>query len=93
MRMATLIAGFGLHIARGFFAGHPGGNRIAMHPKGLARFFHAQAFLDCHPRAHGAEGRAPEHRSREAQRAACRSAAGWRSRQSLEAASAESEGP
>ena len=45
------------------------------------------------PRAHGAEGRAPEHRSREAQRAACRSAAGWRSRQSLEAASAESEGP
>ena len=44
-------------------------------------------------RAHGAEGRAPEHRSREAQRAACRSAAGWRSRQALEAASAESEGP
>ena len=46
-----------------------------------------------HPRAHGAEGCAPEHRSREAQRAACRSAAGWRSRQSLAAASAESEGP
>ena len=46
-----------------------------------------------HSRAHGAEGRAPEHRSREAQRAACRSAAGWRSRQALEAASAESEGP
>ena len=45
------------------------------------------------PRAHGAEWRAPEHRSREAQRAACRSAAGWRSRQSLAAASAESEGP
>ena len=45
------------------------------------------------PRAHGAEWRAPEHRSREAQRAACRSAAGWRSRQPLEAASAESEGP
>jgi len=45
------------------------------------------------PRAHGAEWRAPEHRSREAQRAACRSAAGWRSRQALEAASAESEGP
>src|SRR5260221_3008648 len=45
------------------------------------------------PRAHGAEWRAPEHRSREAQRAACRSAAGRRSRQPLEAASAESEGP
>src|SRR5689334_13276245 len=45
------------------------------------------------PRAHRAEGRAPEHRSREAQRAACRSAAGRRSRQSLAAASAESEGP
>ena len=44
-------------------------------------------------RAHGAEGRAPEHRSREAQRAACRSAAGRRSRQPREAASAESEGP
>ena len=44
-------------------------------------------------RAHGAERRAPEHRSREAQRAACRSAAGWRSRQAREAASAESEGP
>ena len=44
-------------------------------------------------RAHGAEWRAPEHRSREAQRAACRSAAGRRSRQPLEAASAESEGP
>ena len=44
-------------------------------------------------RAHGAEWRAPEHRSREAQRAACRSAAGQRSRQPLEAASAESEGP
>ena len=46
-----------------------------------------------HSRAHGAEWRAPEHRSREAQRAACRSAAGRRSRQPLEAASAESEGP
>ena len=46
-----------------------------------------------HPRAHGAEGRAPEHRSREAQRAACRSAAGRRRRQPLAAASAESEGP
>jgi hypothetical protein len=34
-----------------------------------------------------------EHRSREAQRAACRSAARRRSRQSLVAASAESEGP
>jgi site-specific DNA recombinase len=45
------------------------------------------------PRAHGAEWRAPEHRSREAQRAACRSAAGRRSRQPLAAASAESEGP
>ena len=44
-------------------------------------------------RAHGAEWRAPEHRSREAQRAACRSAAGRRRRQTLEAASAESEGP
>jgi hypothetical protein len=31
-------------------------------------------------RAHGAEWRAPEHRSREAPRAACRSAAGRRSR-------------
>jgi hypothetical protein len=39
------------------------------------------------------EWRAPKHRSREAQRAACRSAAGRRSRQLLEAASAESEGP
>jgi len=46
-----------------------------------------------HPRAHGAEWRAPEHRSREAQRAACRSAPGRRSRQALAAASAESEGP
>ena len=45
------------------------------------------------PRAHGAEWRAPEHRSREAQRAACRSAPGRRSRQALAAASAESEGP
>jgi TnpA family transposase len=44
-------------------------------------------------RAHGAEWRAPEHRSREAQRAACRSAPGRRSRQALAAASAESEGP
>ena len=51
------------------------------------------AMMGLRSRAHGAEGRAPEHRSREAQRAACRSAAGWRSRQSLEAASAESEGP
>ena len=32
------------------------------------------------PRAHGAEGRAPEHASREAQRAACRSAPGRRRR-------------
>jgi CheY-like chemotaxis protein len=45
------------------------------------------------PRAYGAEGRTPEHRSREAQRAACRSAAGRRSRPPLAAASAESEGP
>src|SRR5262249_30930907 len=45
------------------------------------------------PRAYSAEGHTPEHRSREAQRAACRSAAGRRSRQPLEAASAESEGP
>src|SRR5215470_19255971 len=44
-------------------------------------------------RAYSAEGRTPEHRSREAQRAACRSAAARRSRQPLEAASAESEGP
>ena len=44
-------------------------------------------------RAHGAEWRAPEHRSREAQRATCRSAPGRRSRQALAAASAESEGP
>ena len=36
-------------------------------------------------RAHGAEWRAPEHRSREAQRAACRSAPGRRSRQALAA--------
>ena len=49
--------------------------------------------FDDPPRAHGAEWRAPEHRSREAQRAACRSAAGRRSRRPLEAASAESEGP
>jgi hypothetical protein len=33
VRMATVVAGFGLHVARGFFAGHPGGNRIAMPPK------------------------------------------------------------
>ena len=46
-----------------------------------------------HTRAHGAEWRAPEHRSREAQRAACRSAPGRPSRQALAAASAESEGP
>ena len=46
-----------------------------------------------HSRAHGAEWRAPEHRSREAQRAACRSAPGRRSRQALAAASAESEEP
>src|SRR5262247_4919156 len=45
------------------------------------------------PRAYSAEGRTPEHRSREAQRAACRSAAGRRSRPPLAAASAESEGP
>ena len=45
------------------------------------------------PRAPGAEWRAPEHRSREAQRAACRSAAGRRSRQPLEAASAALPGP
>ena len=44
-------------------------------------------------RAYGAEGPTPEHRSREAQRAACRSAAGRRRRQPLAAASAESEGP
>src|SRR5215510_4588878 len=44
-------------------------------------------------RAYSAEGRTPEHRSREAQRAACRSAAGRRSRPPLAAASAESEGP
>src|SRR5262245_58994220 len=45
------------------------------------------------PRAYSAEGRTPEHRSREAQRAARRSAAGRRSRPPLAAASAESEGP
>src|SRR5262245_53189651 len=45
------------------------------------------------PRAYSAEGRTAEHRSREAQRAACRSAAGRRSRPPLAAASAESEGP
>jgi len=44
-------------------------------------------------RAHGAEWRAPEHRSREAQCVACRSAAGRRSRQPRAAARAESEGP
>src|SRR5215831_14901907 len=44
-------------------------------------------------RAYSAEGHTPEHRSREAQRAACWSAAGRRSRQPLAAASAESEGP
>src|SRR5262247_2848189 len=48
---------------------------------------------DCPPRAYSAEGRTPEHRSREAQRAACRSAAGRRSRPPRAAASAESEGP
>ena len=45
------------------------------------------------PRAYRVEGRAPEHRPREAQRAACRSAAARRSRQPRAAASAESEGP
>ena len=49
--------------------------------------------LDGPPRAPGAEWRAPEHRAREAQRAACSSAAGRRSRQPLAAARAESEGP
>jgi alkanesulfonate monooxygenase SsuD/methylene tetrahydromethanopterin reductase-like flavin-dependent oxidoreductase (luciferase family) len=44
-------------------------------------------------RAHSAEWRAPEHRSREAQHAACQSAAGRRSRQPRAAARAESEGP
>ena len=48
---------------------------------------------DYHSRAPGAEWRAPEHRAREAQRAACRSAAGRRSRQPRAAARAESEGP
>src|SRR5262249_5543818 len=49
---------------------------------------------DLHPsRAHGAKWRAPEHRSREAQRAACRAAAGRLCRQPLAAASAEPEGP
>src|SRR5215510_6574146 len=45
------------------------------------------------PRAYSAKGRTPEHRAREAQRAACRSAAGRRSRPPRAAASAESEGP
>ena len=49
--------------------------------------------LPLHSRGHGAEWRAPEHRSRAAQRAACRSAARRCSRQPLAAASAESEGP
>src|SRR5262249_56340053 len=44
------------------------------------------------PRAHGAEWRAPEHRSREAQRAACRSAAGGRRPPPPAAASAGAEG-
>src|SRR5262245_25467972 len=45
------------------------------------------------PRAYSAKGRTPEHRAREAQRAACRSAAGRHSRPPRAAASAESEGP
>src|SRR5262245_51586790 len=49
--------------------------------------------LSAQPRAYSAKGRTPEHRAREAQRAACRSAAGRRSRPPRAAASAESEGP
>jgi hypothetical protein len=51
----------------------------------------SQANRGTRSRAYGAEWRAPEHRSREAQRAACRSAVGRRRRQPLKAASAESE--
>jgi len=47
MRMPSLVASFCLHLARGFFPRHPCGNRIAMYPKRLARFFHLQALLNC----------------------------------------------
>lgn len=47
MGMPPLVAGFCLHIACRVFAGHPRGNRIAMHPKGLAGFVDSQALLYC----------------------------------------------
>ena len=69
--------------------GKKAGNNTGRHPRKILR----GCSVSLPPRAHGAEWRAPEHRSREAQRAACRSAPGRRSRQALAAASAESEGP
>jgi len=68
-------------------------NQIMAQAQGAMALYTAFVGLANLPRAHGAEWRAPEHRAREAQRAACRSAPGRRSRQALAAASAESEGP